>query len=168
MKLILFRHGLALDRDLALAQNISDELRPIVKKGADRTKKMGHYINEQWPDKYLVVYSPLLRSRQTSQALVKEVNCIEQKECSEIVPSAPVDSICHWLSRQHIQDQSVILIGHEPHLSLLGSWLIAGSTQSFFGLKKSGFALLEVEDFESLGPRRAELKALIQPKLLFF
>ena len=44
MKLILFRHGLALDRDLSLARKLEDALRPLTEKGREKTKKMARHL----------------------------------------------------------------------------------------------------------------------------
>jgi phosphohistidine phosphatase SixA len=58
----------------------------------------------------------------------------------------------------------VAIVGHEPHLSGLVSWLLASSKQSLLELKKAAACLLEVED--ASGPSSATLLWSMAPKHL--
>ncbi|MDO8757611.1 MAG: phosphohistidine phosphatase, partial [Elusimicrobiota bacterium] len=53
-------------------------------------------------------------------------------------------SLAGWLSG--LDGERVVLVGHEPHLSKVISWLLSGSaSRSFVGLKKAQAVLLETK-----------------------
>lgn len=166
MKLILFRHGLAVDREWALAQKMDDAKRPLTEKGREKTEKVARVLRE-WDESYdLIVTSPLLRAQQTTDILKSQLKVKRNAECSELVPSAPPEAFAQWLKGHAVNMTSVIAVGHEPQLSLFASWALTRQPVSFIELKKSGMICLEIESFERFAPGTAELSWLVSPKLL--
>lgn len=166
MKLILFRHGLAVEREISLAGPKDDSLRPLVEKGRERSRKMAKALSELIGDVDLIVTSPLLRAVQTTEIVCGLIKAQKVVEISELVPEAPPQAFARWLQASAARATSVIAIGHEPQLSAFASWVLAGRNESFIELKKSGFISLEIESFDSIGPNVAELKAVVAPKML--
>jgi phosphohistidine phosphatase len=78
-------------------------------------------------------------------------------------PEAPYEDFAQW-ARSHREKEVVMIVGHEPHLSGLVSWLLAGSKRALLELKKGAACLLEVE--ESAGPSSADLLWSMAPKHL--
>lgn len=166
MKLILFRHGAALDREVAILSGISDSQRQLTEKGRDRTEKMAKTLRD-WDEKIdLVVASPLVRAQQTADILVRCLKTNEATTCAELVPSAPPQAFAQWLKTQNKNSTCILAVGHEPQLSVFASWALAGAQESFIDLKKSGMICLEVESFDQITAKSAELSWLVQPKLL--
>ncbi len=166
MKLVLFRHGLAMDRDEAVAKKIQDGHRPLVEKGGERTRKVARYLKAQEEDFEVLLYSPLLRSKQTAEILKEILGIKKMMEIIELVPDAPPEALAKWLQSSIPQVTKVILVGHEPQLSCFATWCLSGSRDSFIDLKKSGAIGLEIESFSEISSGTAELKWLLHPKMV--
>jgi phosphohistidine phosphatase len=165
MKLILFRHGVALDRDEAEKMKISEELRPLIGIGRKKTEKVAKALLEIEPEIDMLVTSPLVRALETAKIASKILLQRNIHQCPELIPSAPPMAFSNWLKANAGTAKCLVAFGHEPHLSVLGSWLLAGTTTSFIDLKKSGVLCLELESFDEVGPKSATLKYLLTPKL---
>lgn len=113
----------------------------------------------------LIVSSPYLRARQTAEILSQIFFETKVIEAPELVPHSPPQAFVRWLKAHGREHKSMMVVGHEPALSLLASHLLAGANESILELKKSGVACLETPDAEELGPSTAELRWLVQPKL---
>lgn len=166
MKLILFRHGLAMERDEAFKNKIDDSMRPLVEKGKERSKKMAKFLKEECEDFQVLVTSPLLRAKQTADIIREIIPFSQYLESTELVPEAPPHAFAKWVQAKIMRATSVVAVGHDPQLSVLASWLLAGENESFIDLKKSGVICLEVESFDQLAPRGAELKWILTPKMV--
>lgn len=166
MRLVLFRHGTAMDRELALQQNVEDWRRPLTEKGRERTEKMAKALKD-WDLSFdLLVSSPLKRAQQTADILQNTIGIGERFESSELVPSAPPQAFTKWLAGHSQNAVSVLAVGHEPQLSVFASWALAAQMATFIDLKKSGAICLELESFDSIKPGTAELSWLLGPKQL--
>ena len=165
MKLILLRHGVAIDRADWAKKNKDDSLRPLLPKGKLRTKKMCIHLSDWIKDVDVIVHSPYQRAKETALIAKAIIKPKFFRESVELIPEAPPQSFVHWLKIEFPQSSTVIAIGHEPHLSTIATWLLSGQTESFIQFKKSGILCLDVESFSELGPRCAELSFLVQPKL---
>src|SRR5690606_5997861 len=86
-------------------------------------------------------------------------------EASELVPEAPPQAFARWLQNSAPRATSVLAVGHEPQLSVFASWCLAGASESFIDLKKSGAICLEIESFDAIAPGRATLKWILGPKI---
>jgi len=166
MKLILFRHGAAIDREIAILQNMEDSQRPLTDKGRERTEKMAKALKD-WEEKIdLIVTSPLVRAQQTAEILNRTLKIKTSVQCAELFPSAPPQAFAQWLKSQSNHSTCVLAVGHEPQLSVFASWALAGVVETFLDLKKSGMVCLEFESFEQITAKSAELSWMVQPKLL--
>jgi phosphohistidine phosphatase SixA len=65
--------------------------------------------------------------------------------------------------RRPTKFSTLAVVGHEPHLSRLLSFILTGRSQCLFDIKKGGFAILEFEDEFDIC--KARLKCLVQPQL---
>lgn len=166
MKLIIFRHGIAVDREEFITKSKEDSLRPLTEKGRDKAKEMAKALCEWEPEVDLIVSSPYVRAMQTAEIIVQNYKRVEILESSELVPSSPPQAFAQWLAKQIRMETSIVVVGHEPHLSTFATWCLAGTTDSFIDLKKSGVICLEVESLAEVTQKSAVLKWMIQPKQL--
>ncbi|MCE3010497.1 MAG: histidine phosphatase family protein [Proteobacteria bacterium] len=164
MKLVLFRHAIAMDREEAMLKKIEDGNRPLTPKGKEKSEQLVKELVRLCPDVDMIVCSPLLRSQQTSEIIAKAYKISKIDQSAELVPEAPPMAFIQWLSQFGRRKVAVVAVGHEPHLSTLASWILAGKTDSFVELKKSGFAVIEVDDLTQIVTGRATLELLVQPK----
>lgn len=164
MKLILFRHGLAMERDEAIKIRMEDSLRPLVDKGKEKAKVMSKALHKWEREVDFIVSSPYVRAMETAEILGGVYGGLEIQESAELVPSCPPAAFAQWLKSNAKTATTVVAVGHEPHLSCFASWSLTGSKTSFIDLKKSGMLCLEIESFEDLGPQSALLRWSVQPK----
>lgn len=166
MRILLFRHGLAMERDEAQKKKIDDSMRPLVEKGKARTLKIAKLLKEHEPRFDLLISSPLLRAQQTADVLSRVFSYARYAESFELIPETPPQAFARWLKSEAPQATSILVVGHEPQLSCFASWCLSGADDSYIDLKKSGVICLEVESPESLGPKCAQLKWMIHPKFI--
>jgi phosphohistidine phosphatase len=166
MKLILFRHGIAMDRELAALQKMEDAQRPLTEKGRERTLKMARHLKSWENQVEMIVTSPLIRAQQTADILFHVMKCSDVTVCSELVPSAPPQAFAQWLKTHAKTAVRILAVGHEPHLSHFASWALTGTNQSFIEIKKSGMICLEIESLADVSSQSATLAWAVQPKLL--
>lgn len=166
MKIYIFRHGIALDRDEALIKKVEDAGRPLTEKGRERNQQMLNWFKQQEISIEAMVVSPYLRAVQTSVQLKDIVKGKTFSGVVELIPSAPPQAFVQWTKAHAKNLTNILVIGHEPQLTCLASWLVSGSQVSNIDLKKSGCICLEVESLLELGPRSAIIKWIIGPKLI--
>lgn len=167
MELIIFRHGLAEEREeFAKKTGLEDHLRPLTLKGRKKTLKMAQYLKQLTKSADLIVTSPFTRSKQTAEIIQTVFDKIEVVEIPELVPQAPSLAFLKWLRIRGRTHKKIIVVGHEPHLSSFASYLLSGAKESFIELKKGGLCSIEFESFEDLKPGVSSLSYLVSPKII--
>lgn len=163
MELLVIRHGAARDRDEFVQTGLSDDLRPLTEEGADAMRKVARGLRSQVKSIDVLATSPLVRAVQTAE-IVAEAYGIEVRETTtSLTPDAQLEEFEKWCAGIGPK-KLVAVVGHEPHLSTLVTWLLTGKDASLIRLKKAGACLLE---FES-GVRRdsGTLSWLLTPRQL--
>jgi phosphohistidine phosphatase len=162
MKLLVVRHAAAADKDEFARTGKSDDLRPLTPAGKREMRDVARGIREVVSEVHALATSPLVRAVQTAEILG---DAYDRKPVSVewLRPEAPYEDFAQW-ARSHREKEMVAIVGHEPHLSGLVSWLLASSKQSLLELKKAAACLLEVED--ASGPSSATLLWSMAPKHL--
>lgn len=121
MKLILVRHAKAMDRVKALLKSISDEDRPLTKKG--KLKFAAHVkLNvKEFSGTSLFVTSEYLRARETLdlllQNLPKRRTPFPYITLKKITPDDSPQTLIKWLKTR--SEKKMVLVGHEPFISKL-------------------------------------------------
>lgn len=144
MKLLVIRHGAAMDQEEFAQTGESDELRPLTRDGKREMKKIAKGIAKNVKQIDLLATSPLVRGRQTGDIVADEVG-VEQQEVTDVLkPEAALEEFVNWCE-PHAEKKLVAIVGHEPHLSSLVTWLISGNRESRIELKKGGACLIEFD-----------------------
>ena len=160
MKLLIIRHGIAEDRDAFAATGKSDDLRPLTAEGRTKMAHAAEGLREVVPDISLLASSPLVRARETAE-IVGHVYEIKVGSTTDALrPEASFDEFLDWLRDDRAQPV-VAVVGHEPQLSTLATWLISGIEESRIELKKGGACLLTFDGAPKAGS--ATLDWLMQP-----
>jgi phosphohistidine phosphatase len=163
MKLLVIRHGEAMDQEEFAEIGKSDDLRPLTSEGRSEMKKIAKGLRSEVKMLDVLATSSLVRAHQTAD-IVADVYGIESPEiAAPLVPGSSFDEFEKWCSK-YSDKKVVAIVGHEPHLSSLVTWLLTGSSETRIKLKKGGACLL---DFES-GPERGSgtLNWLLTPRQL--
>jgi phosphohistidine phosphatase len=161
MYLYLLRHGIAEDH----GARQSDAERKLLQEGKDKTRDVMDAIAEMKyavPD--LVVSSTLVRAKETAQIAISAfAKNAEFKESEALTPMADVMDTMMLIEDAFRKHKVVMFVGHEPHMSSLGSALL-GLSRSGIEMKKSAVALFELLNAEA--PRvRGVLVGLFPPRV---
>jgi phosphohistidine phosphatase len=142
MQLLVIRHAIAEDRDAFASSGRDDSERPLTPAGHDKMRGAAAGLRRIVSKVDLLASSPYVRAMQTAE-LVAEAYAIETiKTVDALVPDVPLKRFLSWLERKASVDV-VAVVGHEPHLGELVTWLMSGLPESRVEMKKGGAALLE-------------------------
>ena len=162
MFLYLIRHGKA----AGAAGYPSDEARPLTADGVEEMRRVARRLGKLGVRFEVVLFSPLLRARETASILAETTIAAAIEECAALAPAGTLDEVLAEVGRRHAHGAERIgLVGHEPSLSEWAGRLAGGSAGCALELKKGGIIGLELPDrlpFEG----RATLFWLTSPKLL--
>lgn len=161
--LLLVRHGIAEDADLAAAVGMADHRRPLTPKGEKKMRRIARTLAELVPDLALVASSPLRRAVQTAEILAAAYGKVPMVQTDALAPGARPETIAELLGDQRIPGPCA-LVGHEPDLGRWASWALCGEGRSFIQFKKGGAALLTFPGLPAAG--HGELLWLLTPTQL--
>jgi phosphohistidine phosphatase len=147
MQLLVVRHAPAEDAE-------DDASRRLTDVGRKKMKESAKGLRTLVPKVDLLATSPLVRATETAAILGDVLEAPEPLVVPQLSPGARPDAVAGWLGGQRLGETAAI-VGHEPALSLLVSWLVAGVERPLIELKKGGACLLE------LGSRVAAGQALL-------
>jgi len=133
MKLLVIRHGAAMDQEKFAESGESDELRPLTPDGKRDMKKID-----------ILATSPLVRARQTAGIVADEMEMDDAEITDTLKPEAALEDFEKWAGL-YAHNNLLAIVGHEPHLSSLVTWLISGKRDSRIELKKGGACLIDFE-----------------------
>jgi phosphohistidine phosphatase len=162
MDLYIVRHAIAVERgDPAFP---GDDDRPLSPEGIHKFRLAARGLSELGLKLKRIVSSPLLRARQTAEILRDAVGKgVEITTAKEMRPETPFDETLKAIMRY--DDPAIAVVGHEPHLSGLASFLLVGGGElAAIEFKKGAVARLVFPDRPA--PGAATLEWLIQPGAL--
>jgi phosphohistidine phosphatase len=143
MMLLLIRHGPAGDREAWRALGKDDFLRPLTADGRARTRAAARGLARVADRPQALATSPLARAIQTADHVARAFGVEAAEELHAVVPAGAPAAVMPWLTARAKLDL-VALVGHEPHLGKLASWLLARTSTPFLQLKKGGACLLDL------------------------
>jgi len=91
-----------------------------------------------------IISSPLLRTRQTTDLVLRSLEDTPVVYADELVPPSTGDAVCAVAERSGAE--AVLLVSHMPLVAYLVSWLLAGDYQSYplVGYPEAGLVALDV------------------------
>jgi len=158
MKVLIVRHAKAEDRDAFAAQGKPDTQRPLTEAGRKQARKAGEALKEMLPRIDVLATSPLVRALDTARLIAKAYKKLSPAELPALAPGTSEKALLTWLQQQPA-DATVALIGHEPDLSRVATWLLTGRSGAIMEFKKGGACLLEFAQTPEAG--RATLAWLL-------
>jgi phosphohistidine phosphatase len=138
MQLVLIRHARAEERTLFKR----DRTRALTEDGRRRMRKAARGLQTLLPGLTQIATSPLLRARQTAEVVAALYDGVEVVAVPALSPGTAPRAILAWLRAQP-NDAVLALVGHEPDLGQLASWLLVGRPAGFVQFKKGAAALIE-------------------------
>jgi phosphohistidine phosphatase len=146
MQLLVIRHAIAEDRETFAEGGRDDSERPLTDEGRDKMRRVVDGLRRLVPSVDLVASSPYVRALQTAELVASgyEYQTEQIKTIGSLAPDAPLEPFQSWVQRQS-RSRVVAIVGHEPQLSTLVTWLMSGLRESRVELKKGGACLLQFE-----------------------
>lgn len=142
MQLLLIRHADAGDaEEFAKKTRQPDSKRPLSDKGREQMDAASRALSTLVPRIDLLGSSPYTRALQTAEIVLTRYPGAAREITDTLVPEQNPESWVRWLRAQGNREV-VAAVGHEPHLSTLITWLVAGTEDSRVELKKGGAALI--------------------------
>lgn len=160
MELYIVRHAIAVSRGVPGV--LDDRSRPLTQAGIEKMRqnaaalaKLEIVLDQVWT-------SPLVRARQTAEILVEGLGlALKPRVVKALEPGGDFDELIQKLS-PHADRAGIAIVGHEPDLGELATYLLSGSRQSAIGFKKGAVACIELDEFKP--PARGCLRWLLTPK----
>ena len=141
MKLLLLRHAIAEDQEEFSRTGKDDRLRPLTPEGRKKMKQGAKGLRTIVPGIDLLATSPLTRAAQTGAIVDSIYGGLAEVEIEELAPEATPADFLRWLRKQ--KAETVAVVGHEPSISLILSWLLTGTERRIFSFRKGGACLIE-------------------------
>jgi len=160
MRLYLVRHALAEDHNPA-----GDAERALTPKGRLRMSAEGKGLRDLKVRPEIILTSPMRRALETATILAEELGGIRVEELRELGAGSygPADILAALRPYNNLKE--VALVGHQPWLGALASFMLTGSTGSCqIELKKGAVACLD--EVPNLGQDRYVLIWSLPPKIL--
>lgn len=158
MDCILFRHGIAVERD---EWDGGEAERPLTEKGAKRVIQAARGLVALDVTPTHLFTSPLVRAHETAKLLQAACRArVSIRICDELLPGAPPDKISPLLDVLP-PDACVICVGHEPYLGEAAGLLLFGKPVAGLSLKKAGACLIRIPDVIKTG--RGQLQWWLTP-----
>lgn len=160
MRLWLFRHGIAIDRDDPACP--AEAARYLTEEGVKRTREAARGLRRLIDGPQAILASPYIRARQTAEIVAETLGFpLDRLETTKgLLPEAAGGPLLRGLGRRG--EREIVAVGHAPNLDEVIAAAV-GARSAITALKKAGVAVLE---FEEVGPGRGTLAGLYSPKAL--
>ena len=163
MKLLIIRHAIAEDRDEFAQSGKPDEQRPLTRAGRRKMKAAAKGLRRAVDAIDHLATSPLVRAAQTAEIVSDTWGIGGAEVIPALAPEARPEALAEWCAA-HTGKDVVAVVGHEPHLSTLATWLLSGQSDSRIDLKKGGACLIDMGSEVRAGS--GTLLWLLTPRLL--
>jgi phosphohistidine phosphatase len=162
MNLYIVRHAIAAERGTPGYED--DSQRPLTDTGIKKMKKITRGLEKLGVKPDVILTSPYVRARDTAKILADRFDMIDRIYFSEnLIPPGNFEALVFEIHEKY-DLANVALVGHEPMLSSLISWLTSGAADARIRLKKGGVAYLSSDSLYQDG--RATLEWLLTPAIL--
>lgn len=149
MQLLLIRHAIAEEREDFSRTGKDDHLRPLTDEGRKKMKQAARGLYGLVPEIDLLATSPLTRAAQTGAILDSVYGGLEVEEIDELSPETTPAAFLLWLRQR--KEETIAVVGHEPSLGQIFSWLLTGTERRLLAFRKGGACLLEFPDEVAAG-----------------
>ena len=163
MDLYLLRHGSAADPGAQGGRRDAD--RPLTSEGEKEIREVARGMQKLEISLDCILTSPLARAHRTAE-IVAEVYSFPRKP--DIVPAlgpeGGPETLRRALESDYSGEENLLLVGHEPSLGALLSYLLLGTTEGSFVIKKGGLARVSLSSFQKSA--RGSLRWLLTARQL--
>lgn len=163
MEFYVLRHGIAVPHGAPGFDRDSD--RPLTREGAEKMRRIAKAMKTLRLSCDVVLTSPFPRALQTAEIVSKELGMKKKMVLTDhLAVGGDPEQLVEEIRSNHPSASGVMIVGHEPYLSLLTSVLISGQANLDITLRKGGLAKLTIEEL-TYG-RCATLEWLLTPRAM--
>jgi phosphohistidine phosphatase len=139
MLIYFLRHG-----DAVQSSSLHDSERPLSDLGKQQASTVGECVQTLNLHPDVIISSPLIRAVQTAEAVRRSANVAQIQMSEYLIPGTRKEQLIEQLNQ--IGRNSVLLVGHEPHLSQTISFLLTGRENLPVEVRKCSLACLLASD----------------------
>lgn len=163
LRLLVLRHAIAEDPEAFAKTGRPDARRRLTKPGRKKMRKAARGLEKLVPKVDVLATSPLTRAIETGEILADRFDGLRPLRLPALAPGKSVAQVMDWLREQATRKPGAVVavVGHEPHLGQMVSWMLTGLRESFVPLKRGGACLLEFQN--EVKPARAKLLWSLRP-----
>ena len=163
MNLYIIRHAIAVDR--VAPEYESDRERPLTDTGRTKMRQIARALRSIGVELDLILSSPYVRACETAEILREVFRLKKEVVLSDnLVPLGDAELLIGEIKEKY-STNNMAVVGHEPYLSTLISWLVADNAKIDITLKKGGACYLTADDLHDFD-HRATLEWLLTPGIL--
>jgi phosphohistidine phosphatase len=145
MQLLVIRHAIAMEREEWAKTGRPDSDRPLTDTGRRRMRKNARGLQRVSPHPDLIGTSPWLRAADTARVVAETLGLERLETVDAMLPDHHPSDLADWLN-DRTDLSTIAVVGHEPHLGELVTWLIGGTPGQNIEFKKGGACLLRIDD----------------------
>jgi phosphohistidine phosphatase len=150
MDLVVVRHAVAMSRAEFGPTGEPDDVRPLTRDGRREMTRAAKGLRALVPWLDVLASSPLVRARDTAGIIAAAYEGLAVVEIDALRPGSPFEEALAWLRRQPA-GAVVAVVGHEPHLGGLVSWLLAELDVPVVSFKKGAACLVRFDERAAAG-----------------
>lgn len=158
MDLFVLRHGKAGQA----SPDTDDIMRALTSPGRREIRIIARWMRREGIEFDVIASSPLIRASETAGIVAR---MLDQKDklvmWDDLAPGGDFDSICYHAAQEK-NNAAVLIVGHEPDLSILIGKIISGVGPASIILAKGGLA--KIKNFSYTTKPSGELQWLLTPK----
>lgn len=158
-KLVLIRHAKS-DWSNPL---LEDFLRPLNKRGEKNAPFMAKILEKKDIKPDLIISSPSIRTKQTLEYFIKQLNYKDEVRFEESIYEAPYENLLKVIKDIPNIYKTVFLIGHNPSLCDLTNFLV---DKSFENIPTCGIVEIDfdVKNWKDISKENSNLISFEYPK----
>lgn len=158
----MVRHAIAVQRGTSGYDD--DSQRPLTDKGRKKMNKIVKGLRQLGIELDVILTSPYVRARDTAKILAAEFNLPDQIRFTDnLIPPGDFKELIDEVQEKY-DVESLALVGHEPMLGQLISWLTTGNKNMQINFKKGGVCYLSADNLYQ--EHRATLEWLLTPAIM--
>lgn len=157
-KLILLRHAEA--EAESANDGTTDQTRALSEHGEQEARAAGQWLAEHDVKPSAVLCSPAARARSTASLALQALNAAPSVQVVDGIYAATPGELLALLD-PHMDEEQLVLVGHNPGIEQLVALLVDGRSDDFRGVPPGGLAVLHLDG--SLEPGSARLDAFWSP-----
>src|SRR4029079_1220585 len=125
MRLLVIRHAIAEDRDAFAKTGRPAGDRPVTRAGRRRMRRNARGLRRLVGKFDVLATSPFTRAAETARIVADAMGIASPQGVRALHPEHRPADLVPWLVQQSAESV-VAIVGHEPFLGVLISWLVTG------------------------------------------